>query len=322
MLAVTKMSPLFKLDLMFHLSGHDEGKVYAALITGAGGKPPSPDPAQAGTMRKRRRRRKRRSHKGSDTAQSDPLSVGPASQSAASDQPQEQDTASPAPKAEVTDSSAVGSLGLLVAYSDSDTATDSAEDSCSRQASSHEESRPQIQASPRKEKLPVPASIQDMFVVEDKEPGPSKAKPPPEETLRSTDGNTLGYFEADEILSSDEEVQSSGSGGAFKANTQISDVSVSREWDKEKAQWKLGNSILSTYTCWKCSNVGHLAQDCTVAVKGGGARHPGGVASNKVRIPKSLQGLFAVCREVKSRKGQRCSDCGAHNNLAYCLDCK
>ena len=303
-----------------YFSGDDEGRVYAALITGAGTKSPIPATSlevseeKTGSKRKRRRRRRRRDHKRT-TAESETVS----SKSLACSHSRAADTSKHA-----TDQSVTGSLGLLTAYSCSD--TDSEDDDGGT-------SKPHNQLSSR-EKFAVPTSIQEMF--EHEEPGPSKIKKytGQERVLRSIGGDsTLGYFEADKILSSDDEMQNASGhdsvrGDALGSKTAVSDVVVSKKWNKDKARRKFGDSILSTYTCWKCSNVGHLAEDCTVAVKGGGSGPSGSgeggaaMTTNRVRIPKSLQGLYAACRDVKSRKDQRCSDCGGRNNLAYCLDCK
>ena len=93
---------------------------------------------------------------------------------------------------------------------------------------------------------------------------------------------------------------------------------MSKKWSEEKAQWVYGSSMLSSYQCWKCNNVGHLAQDCTVSVGGRASRE----ATGRQNISQPLQSLYASCRVIASKKGQRCAECGVHSNLACCLDCR
>ena len=45
-----------------------------------------------------------------------------------------------------------------------------------------------------------------------------------------------------------------------------------KEWDADKSKWVFSPSPLSSYVCWKCSKVGHLPKDCTVAVMEGGRK--------------------------------------------------
>lgn len=127
----------------------------------------------------------------------------------------------------------------------------------------------------------------------------------------------MGYFEAESFLS--DEVQDPVLRSRVPPDhpTNSGAGAVCRKWNEEKGQWVFGESVLSSYTCWKCNNVGHLAKDCTVVVAGGQT-----TGSVGVKITKSLQALYATCREIKGKKGQWCSDCGMHSNLACCLECR
>lgn len=144
-----------------------------------------------------------------------------------------------------------------------------------------------------------------------------------EERLFSSEGG-LGFFEED-LLPSDEDVKSKPDSVVSAGSSELLRCDVNtpmgfKKWSEEKGQWTLGESQLSTYTCWKCSNVGHLAKDCTVAVTSHGQSTNS--AGARPRIPRTLQALYATCREVGNRKGQRCADCGVRSNLACCLDCR
>ncbi len=288
--------------------------MYAAIITGAGRGSPSPKASleadegpKIGTKRTRRRRRKRNSKRTVTESEAASLESLPCGQSRETDSTDPVVREKPATTSQV----ASGSLGPLTVYTDSDSSDDSA-------------SKPHEQVASQ-EKLAVPTAIQSMFE-HSKDPGPSKhtrCKEQKQVPHTTRDDSTLGYFEMDETFSSDDEAQDKTAirTDAVTSKPQIGDVS--KRWIEEKAQWKFGDSILSTYTCWKCSNVGHLAEDCTVAVKGGRDRSGGmAVVGGRAKIPKPLQSLYAACRELKSGKSHRCSDCGVCSNLACCLDCK
>ena len=58
----------------------------------------------------------------------------------------------------------------------------------------------------------------------------------------------------------------------IQGSKQPSPSPSSKEWDTDKSKWVFSPSPLSSYVCWKCSKVGHLPKDCTVAVKEGGKR--------------------------------------------------
>lgn len=130
------------------------------------------------------------------------------------------------------------------------------------------------------------------------------------------DGRSLGYFEAGESSSSGEDSRRERGNGVLR-----SDAGNEELRGDKVARWNLEDSelCLTSYTCWKCNHVGHLPQDCTVRVSTGAGGQGGGV---KEKVPKTLQLLYATCREIRSKKGQWCADCGVHSNLACCLDCR
>ena len=197
---------------------------------------------------------------------------------------------------------ATGSLGMLAAYRDSS------------DESSEEDTHEQGQ-----KRLPIPASIESMFQERQSETQDTAEKN--ESFVFATsvgESSHLGFFGEEE---SDEEEACEtksvpGSSAEIKQGIVGHSHGVTKRWSEEKAQWIFGDSELTSYTCWKCSNVGHLPKDCTVAVS------HGQVAGSKVKVPRSLQALYATCRELRSKKEQHCADCGVHSNLACCLDCR
>lgn len=283
-----------------HHSGNDDGRVYGALITGAANPPSSGSRTAAEHTqttagrkrgRKRHRKRKRTSNLSSTDSGGRPL---PSSLDSSSSRPHAKD--------EFAHSNEVasGSLGLLTAYGDS-SGTDSDSKRCDKDS---------------RQRLAIPAAIEGMF--EDKDSVSSEEKT--ESFLFHTsagEGSHLGFFGEESL--SDEEVRTKPKGMPSGKKAESDHRVVSKKWSEGKGQWIFGESELSSYTCWKCSNVGHLAEDCTVSVHRG---EVGGGGRVKVKVPRSLQVLYATCREIRGERGQRCADCGVHSNLACCVDCR
>lgn len=279
--------------------GDDEGRVFGALIAGAGRISPTHKPTKEtedysehsneGRTRKRRRKRQKRKN----------VTVGSEKESS-SNSPllSERTIATPVEKKEGNLSiKGSSSLRLLTAYSDSDS-------SCGNS----DVNQPSVEPEAR-ESFAVPEAIRGMF-------GDKELEISEEEGYSIGSGDNLGYFEANDSSSDNE---SRDSAFMHQKEQKIESLSVSKQWNEEKGQWKFGDSALSSYTCWKCSNVGHLANDCTVAVS---SEETSSRSGARVKIPKTLQALYAACREIKRKKGQRCADCGVHSNLASCLDCR
>ena len=180
--------------------------------------------------------------------------------------------------------------------------------------------------------LPIPAAIHDLYE-DDNEPVPTlpgkQAAETDKEKMHTFDSgeeDSLGFFDSCSDPDDNDNVSNNGSAlTRLSLMAPLGDMvpEVTKQWSEKKSQWIFGPSQLCSYTCWKCSNVGHLAQDCTVAV--GGSRCVAGPAmasgSSVVRIPRSVQDLFATCRQIKGKKGQRCAHCGMPSNLVACLDC-
>ena len=200
-----------------------------------------------------------------------------------------------------------GSLRLLAAYSGSSDDSD------------HEDIQGSLKRRNNEDALPIPSAIHDMFITgtcvgNEGEPGDKHCaeKKSVKGSLR-VGGGSLGYFDADGSDSDDESLGEPDEGDAEKLVTESDEAAKSRE----EAAVACRGVCLTSYTCWKCSNVGHLPQDCTVRVSTGAQAQ-----GSKVKVPKELQLLYAACREIRSKKGQRCADCGVHSNLACCLDCR
>lgn len=299
------------------LTGEDIGEVYGQLITCKTRTSPTTPQKTTGTSRKRKKRRKRatsalslatsgkRDSKNAEIQDRTKLlsstGEGMGLDSDTSTQP----------------SSSVGS-SLLVPYGDSG---GSSGESDTGGSSGH---------------LPIPAAILDMYESDNK----SVAMLPKEQvgkfeevklpTLDSDEDETLGFFEPVDSYSEqdDDDGDDTNNGGLLPMAPSGGAIpEVTKHWSAKKAQWVFGQSQLCSYTCWKCSNVGHLAQDCTVAVRGSGSgvgsKGSGSLAGglSQMRIPQSVQDLLATCREVRRKKGQRCADCGLLSNLVSCLDC-
>jgi hypothetical protein len=302
--------------------GDDEGRVYGKLISEAG-KESSASPAakrlaskdsnssRSGRKRRRRRRQKR---------------VAPVGLP----EPHPQVAAIHGDKKEEEEEEAVagvtcGSLHLLAAYSGS---SDTDSDSCRKRLPGELKGE---------DPLPIPSAIHDMFQPEAGGTSCKELHHPEEEKesfWESPGVGSLGYFEADDSSSScDDSHMVAGSSqiseSLARKNQKLSSTEshsnmlleghLQSDGEKFGADPPLGDSGLSltSYTCWKCSNVGHLPQDCTVRVS-----TSAGGRGTKVKVPKTLQVLYASCREIRIKKGQRCSDCGIRSNLACCLDCR
>ena len=304
---------MFKLSLPL---GDDPGRVYGALMVGVGNSAPAPsrhmqtgegnrrDPLSVASGSGRKRRRRRKSRKKVSTLSSLPDTSGEAStgnsqtDNVTLDRPVKR-------KPELAQNSA--SSSLVAAYTSSSSCSDN--DSTSRPSQGS------------KGQLPIPSAIQDMF--KERVIPPKSEKNLEESTPRKTsfwntacDDNTLGYFEGDdESLSPSTDDEASGS------RTEDQSDLMSGRGHRERID-QLAQGVLTSYTCWKCSNVGHLPKDCTVAVPRARAVGGAGAVGEKVKIPKALQSLYAACREIRAKKGQRCADCGVCNNLACCLDCR
>ena len=127
----------------------------------------------------------------------------------------------------------------------------------------------------------------------------------PEENVSSDDeivGGQLGYFDIGSSSGSDE-----GHTGSSQQKLSVSTPTGS------SIQEITPTEPLSNYVCWKCSNVGHLPQDCTVSVIG--------TKRSKVKLSSELRSHYDRCHKIKKRKGDRCAECGIHSNLASCLEC-
>lgn len=135
------------------------------------------------------------------------------------------------------------------------------------------------------DKYEVPSAIMHMFSEDEPESNSSQA-----DSQSYEPRSQLGYF--DEANSSSDETQS--------------------ETTSQTAITAL-NTPLSSYACWKCSNVGHLPQDCTVVATG--------IQELKVKLSSDLHAYYDQCNKIKHRKGNRCAECGIQSNLASCMEC-
>lgn len=162
--------------------------------------------------------------------------------------------------------------------------------------------------------LTVPQVIREMFLGNVSYPNElSKPLRTAELEEVSSEGDQTGFFGSHGWESSPENKT------AADVHHHSPDLTLS---DVSKCSWtnECTNNIpsLSTYLCWKCSKVGHLPEDCTVAMS---AKTQNGARSKKIKISAELQTHYARCREIKGRKGSSCAECGIHSNLACCLEC-
>ena len=217
-------------------------------------------------------------------------------------------------------------LPALVSYGDSSGSSEVSEDGHEDSSSVQKSTGP----------LPIPSAIQRLYETEN---SGTRDKPIPKEEERkaqldsrsttwdSDSDDALGYFECVDSSSGEDEKEDKelyplveGTEETEPTTKSVSDVS--KTWSEKKSQWLFGPSQLSSYTCWKCNNVGHLAKDCTVAsghfeVFSGKSK----MESSAARIPQEVQKCLALCKEMRRKKGQRCAECGIHGNLVGCLDC-
>lgn len=287
--------------------------MYGELITCKARSSSAPPQIAAGASRKRRRRR-RRKHK-----LNTPLSSVTARQTNREDMPSSTAGRAIADSDASAQSSTFTSTSLLVSYGDSSTSAGESDDAGERSG------RPEAIGH-----LPIPEAIHDLYaddnppvvMLSEKQTDQEKSH-----TLESSEEETLGFFQS---CSEEEEDDDYNNDGRTLTSVSLMAPSgeripeVTKRWSEKSAQWLFGPSQLSSYTCWKCSHVGHLAQDCTVAVRDGvGVSDSGAEAGGtaRARIPRSVQNLLAACREIKRKKGQRCADCGIRSNLVSCLDC-
>ena len=304
--------------------GNDEGKIYGALIAGAGEFSSTHQPpdkrGRINSGRKRTRKRRRRNQKkvvsADDNKRRYPFVKDSVSSTEISKSSEDSNIRQVAiderhsddielvdkdtPPTNVSSGQQLrDSLGLLVTYSDSSSVSDG----------SNSDESPGM-AKRHHNRYPIPTVVQDMFVdnTTSEEPGKEGI-----ENFESDESDNLGYFEPVSTSEDDDDVTYYDSNLLQREK----DLAVAKHWSEKKAQWVYSPSMLSSYTCWKCSNVGHLAQDCTVAV----VRRDRNAEPKSDKITRTLQSIYATCREIKKKKEQRCTECGVHSNLACCLDC-
>ena len=283
------------------------GEIYGQIITSKSIPAGTSSAEESTHIRKRRRKRKRRKIESSILS---------------SIERDDMVTEKSKPLAESRSKKALAQSSLLVPYGDSSASSDGSEEACQRPTGP----------------LPIPAAICDLYETGEKaKDKPVKLRKGKELDKRSAtwdsdSDDTLAYFESVDSSSDDQESdggerssdQIAGAIGSEPSGKGSSVPVVTKTWSEKRAQWLFGPSQLSSYTCWKCNNIGHLAQDCTVtSTHTASASGTGGnkMGLSKPRIPQTVQQLLATCREIRKKKGQRCADCGIHSNLVACLDC-
>eukprot|EP00002_Diphylleia_rotans_P019481 TRINITY_DN3768_c0_g1_i2.p1 TRINITY_DN3768_c0_g1~~TRINITY_DN3768_c0_g1_i2.p1 ORF type:complete len:436 (+),score=70.42 TRINITY_DN3768_c0_g1_i2:52-1359(+) len=109
------------------------------------------------------------------------------------------------------------------------------------------------------------------------------------------------------------------------------------EWDNKRHRFHHRGSSLGTFRCWKCNQVGHLADDCVASIN---IAAPLPSNPSVLFTPRSneeeadqfthkhcvyssrLRTLYKKCKEIQANaKSQKCQNCGRQANLAHCLDC-
>ena len=167
--------------------------------------------------------------------------------------------------------------------------------------------------------LEIPSAIREMFPEDTLYLAESTREHSPELLKGSDDdsgdSDNIGYFQSTGFESSPGD--DTHTDMDINPHTDLTRGGMVKE-DEEKASSQIPTPSLSTYLCWKCSKVGHLAQDCTVAMP---VRAASGRSQTKVKISAELQAQYARCREIRARTGVQCAECGIHSNLACCLEC-
>ena len=296
---------------LFLVKGEDLGEIYANLLASKSNSGETLPAGESTDTKKRKRKRRRRKLR---TTPSQAVEVVGSSSS--------RDAATRVKSA----------FPQLVSYGDSSSSSEVSDEDGDTSSATQKTTGP----------LPIPAAIRDLYedeclteYAEQHQSTEETKMSARAATMDSDSDSLLGYFEPVDSTSVDEEEEEEG---ARKMNSCLQTESfpgtntsgrdlipvVTRKWSDDKAQWLFGPSQLSSYTCWKCNNVGHLGRDCTVA----GSHSLSSPSSSETKpgktrpkIPHEVQALLATCREVRLKKGQRCADCGIHTNLAACLDC-
>ncbi|EDV22489.1 uncharacterized protein TRIADDRAFT_59127 [Trichoplax adhaerens] len=106
--------------------------------------------------------------------------------------------------------------------------------------------------------------------------------------------------------------------------------SETEEYDFTNNNWRKSHSNLSSFKCWKCKRIGHLANDCTVTpnidrslplASNNNSYQRGINTFNKRHASSKLIHLYRKCRKIRKLKDPSCIRCGTDTNVALCLDC-
>ncbi|XP_078360157.1 uncharacterized protein LOC144644518 isoform X2 [Oculina patagonica] len=273
--------------------GSDEGAVFGTLITNASGSSKKEDVRrEPPTKRRRRRKRRKQNSKEEDVETSDPSNTVLKPNSSSG--PVTLDVPLTIPSA-------------LLAYKDCDSDSDGNDSKSDKEANSSAES-----------------SESD-----------------------DTDGDDGDFFGLNSETKNSESHKTIKTSGEFSSRcpTTVSQKTKERQpykanfperqpdvWDPMKLKYKDQVSTLSSYKCWKCRRVGHLAEDCTVKTGNTtmGSVFDGGQSSSPHRQQKNSPGSFHSstlkeyykrCQKLRESRDVKCSDCGVRSNLAYCFEC-